>query len=339
MKKLLKTFALISLASAAFFSCSKYDDSDLWNRVNDHESRISALESLCRQMNSDIASLQSIANALNGKDLVTGCTPVEQGGKVIGYTITFSKGSPITVYNGTDGKDGSAPAIGVKEDGGTYYWTVDGQWMKDGSGNRIPCTGKAGSAVTVTIGSDGNWYVDGKNTGVRAAAQDGKDGATPTVAISADGNWVINGTDTGVSAKGRSGMSSVVTIGENGDWYIDGKDTGVKAQGEAGQDGHTPTVTIGENGDWYIDGVDTGKTAKGSAGAAGATPQLKITDGFWYVSYDGGASWSKLGQATGSDGTDVASLFRSVTVSKDGKTVTFVLKDGTSFTVPVGTGA
>ena len=51
-----------------------------------------------------------------------------------------------------------------------------------------------------------------------------KDGKTPLVAISSNGNWTINGTDTGVSA-----AASKVTIGENGNWAIDGVDTGVSA--------------------------------------------------------------------------------------------------------------
>lgn len=68
-----------------------------------------------------------------------------QNGKEVGYTITFSKSNPITIYhgkdgqNGTDGEDGKpgvdgedgknghTPVIGVKQDtDGSYYWTLDG---------------------------------------------------------------------------------------------------------------------------------------------------------------------------------------------------------------------
>lgn len=51
-------------------------------------------------------------------------------GKEIGYTITFSKSNPITIYHGKDGQDGedgTTPTIGVKQDAdGVYYWTLNG---------------------------------------------------------------------------------------------------------------------------------------------------------------------------------------------------------------------
>lgn len=45
-----------------------------------------------------------------------------------------------------------------------------------------------------------------------------------TISISADGNWVIDGVDTGMSSKGDS-----VSIGSNGNWYIGSNDTGISA--------------------------------------------------------------------------------------------------------------
>ena len=88
-------------------------------------------------MNTDISSLQTLVEAIQGYDYVTGVTPVTQDGKEIGYTITFTKRSaPITIYHGADGQDGApgedgqdgyTPQIGVKQDtDGVYYWTLDG---------------------------------------------------------------------------------------------------------------------------------------------------------------------------------------------------------------------
>ena len=51
-----------------------------------------------------------------------------------------------------------------------------------------------------------------------------KDGKTPIVAIGSNGNWTINGADTGVNA-----AASKVTIGDNGNWFIDGTDTEISA--------------------------------------------------------------------------------------------------------------
>ena len=47
--------------------------------------------------------------------------------------------------DGTDGQDGTAPVIGVKPDtDGVYYWTLNGDWLRDSDGNKIPTTGKDG---------------------------------------------------------------------------------------------------------------------------------------------------------------------------------------------------
>ena len=157
MKKLLAFAALFAVV--ALTSC-KYDDDDLWNSVHGLENRVAKLEELCKQMNTNISSLQTIVTALQNNDYVTGITPVMQGGKEVGYTITFSKSNPITIYHGkdgqngedgTDGKDGVTPTIGVKQDtDGIYYWTLDGDWLTDKHGDKIKAEGKDGAD-----GSDG----------------------------------------------------------------------------------------------------------------------------------------------------------------------------------------
>ena len=214
-------------------------------------------------MNSNISSLQSIMEALENNDYITGVTPIIEGGKEIGYTISFKKGNPITIYHGQngqngqdgkpgeDGQDGYTPQIGVKQDtDGIYYWTLDGEWMTDESGNKIKAQG-----------------IDGKD------GQDGQDGAP----------------------------------GEDGQ---DGK------PGEDGQDGQDGMP--GEDGQDGQDGND------------GITPQLKIEDKYWWVSYDNGKTWEKLGQATEED---VKNIFQSVTVKES--EVEFILSDGTTFIIPL----
>lgn len=58
----------------------------------------------------------------------------------------------------------------------------------------------------------------------------GEDGSVVT--IGENGNWFIDGVDTGIIAVGTNGKTP--TIGENGNWFIDGVDTGVKAEGTNG---------------------------------------------------------------------------------------------------------
>lgn len=209
MKKFI-TFLLLSLM--AFLSCNKFDDSQIWDKLNDHENRILLLEELCKKLNADIINLQTVVTALETNDYIVNASPLATGD---GYTLIFRSGKSIVIYNGKDGVDGYAPKIGVRKDAdGMYYWTVDGEWM----------------------------IVDGQK--VRASAVDG-----------ANGNDGTNGID-------------------------------------------------------------------------GMTPQFKIEDDYWYISYDNGKTWEKLGKATGDSGLsgkDGDSFFKGVSI-EDGFVI-FVLND------------
>lgn len=186
MKKLLAFAALFAVV--ALTSC-KYDDDDLWNSVHGLENRVAKLEELCKQMNTNIASLQTIVTALQNNVYVTGTTPLMKDGKEIGYTITFSKGNPITIYHGKDGQngedgedgeDGTTPTIGVKKDtDGVYYWTLNGEFIVV-DGGKIKAEGKDGTNGTngttpqfkiendywfVSYDNGANWTQLGKATG------------------------------------------------------------------------------------------------------------------------------------------------------------------------------
>jgi len=299
MKKLL--LLLVASLTMLFWGCTQFDDSRIWDAIDeledlydDLDGRLEDLEEACEKMNTNIEALQTLVSALQNNDTITSIAPIKQGDKVVGYTITFSKSEPITIYHGNDGKDGAngadgqdgangadgkdgkdgyTPQIGVAKDSdNVYYWTLDGEWLLDESGNKIKA-----------VGTDG---------------KDGEDGA--------------NGTD-----------------GKDGADGSDGKD--------------------GENG---ADGKD------------GITPQLEIREGYWWISYDNGATWKELGKATGEDGKDGAdgedgkdgadgangsdgqdgkdgadgdSLFQSVTW--DEGYAYFTLADGTTIKIPLSEGA
>ena len=205
-----KGILLIFTVLATLVGCGQYDDSELKSDINDLKSRMAALEKQCKNLNENLTSLQAIVDAIQKQDGIVSVTDLPEGK---GYSVLFTSGKVIYLYNGTNGTGSSTPKISVRQDSdGIYYWTVDGEWL----------------------------IVDGKK--VRASATDGKDAVTP---------------------------------------------------------------------------------------------QFKIEDGFWYVSYDGGNSWSKLGKATGDDGKDSDGFFKSVTV-EDGYAV-FVMNDSeqTTLRIPV----
>ena len=129
MKKLFSwlTVAIVVLA----VGCSEsFDDSGIWNKLNehsesikDHEQRISALEELCKQMNTNISALQTLVEALQKNDYITSITPITKDGVEVGYTIAFAKSNPVTIYHGTNGKDGVDGKDGKTPVKGTDYWT------------------------------------------------------------------------------------------------------------------------------------------------------------------------------------------------------------------------
>ena len=194
MKKLLS----LVFCGLLLFGCSdKYDDSALRNDLNDLENRVAKLEELCKQMNTNISSLQKIVEALQDNLSISKVEQISDG-----YIIHFSDGSTATIKNGKNSED--APIIGVKKDtDGIYYWTLDGEWLTDEKGNKVKAQG--------TDGKDGVDGEDGTN---------GKDGITPQLKIE-NGRWMLsmdNGktwTDIG-QATGADG-----TDGEDG---VDGKD-------------------------------------------------------------------------------------------------------------------
>lgn len=350
--------------------CSReYDDSALVGRVNNLESRVLKLEQLCQQMNTNISSLQTIVSALQNNDYVTGVVPVTEGGKTVGYTISFTKSQPVTIYhgkdgvdgkngidgkdgqNGADGKDGKSyvPVIGVRQDtDGVYYWTLDGKWLIDGSGNKVKAEGRDGKngadGKDGLNGSDGKDGTDGKNGQDGADGKDGangadgRDGITPVLKIE-DNYWFIS------YDNGGSWTKLGKATGENGRDGVDGKDGKDGENGRDGVDGKDGKD--GENGRDGVDGKD-GKDGEnghdGVDGKDGINPLLQIIDGYWYASYDNGSTWQELGKATGADGKDGHdgingadgrdgdSFFQDVT--QDDSKVHFILADGTVITLP-----
>lgn len=131
--------------------------------------------------------------------------------------------------------------------------------------------------------------------------------------------------------------------------------------GTDAKDGHSPLLGAKQDtdgcwywtmdGEWLLDKTgakisltpDTGEDGRpgssGGAGKDGVSPLLKIENGMWYFSLDGGSSWTEYGRATGADGKDGAdgvvaeTIFDNIYFS-DGNAV-FVLKNGSVITVPV----
>lgn len=155
-----KLMILIGLAVSALMlsGCSGYDDTDVRNQIDDLNGRVTKLEELAAQMNTNISSLMTVVEALENGDRIVSVTPLEDGS---GYTVVFSKSGTITIYNG---KDGETPSVSIKlDDDGQYYWSLDGEYLLDDDGNKIPATSK--TEIPQIRVNDGNFELsfDGVN--------------------------------------------------------------------------------------------------------------------------------------------------------------------------------
>ena len=307
MKKLLAFAALFAVV--ALTSC-KYDDDDIWNSVHGLENRVAKLEELCKQMNTNISSLQTIVTALQNNVYVTGTTPLMKDGKEIGYTITFSKGNPITIYHGKDGQDGEdgiTPTISVKKDtDGVYYWTLNGEFIVV-DGGKIQAEGKDGTNGTngttpqfkiendywfVSYDNGTNWTQLGKATGEDGVGSDsmfsGVDYETSTdyiIFTLSNGTQIklptwsafealqrlCNETNTNLSA-----LQTIVTALQNND-YITSVDPLTENGKVVGY-----TIKFAKSNPIVI--------YNGKDGADGNTPVISVkkdTDGIYYWTLDG----------------------------------------------------
>ena len=113
-------FALILL----FTSCepASYDDSGVLSRldeleeqVSELEGRIEELETACNKATEDIAALRAIIEVLQSRDYVTSVTPIMDGDKVIGYTITFANSAPLTIYTCNCEDDDESIIVAITE--------------------------------------------------------------------------------------------------------------------------------------------------------------------------------------------------------------------------------
>ncbi len=327
------------LGLLSLVSCTEYDEVAMWNKNEDMGSRLAALEELCSRLNTNIVSLQQIVEALQGNDYVTGVVPVVENGETVGYTISFSKSGPVTIYHGKkgeNGQNGTTPVIGVEQDtDGLYYWTLDGEWLTDDEGSKILAQGMAGkSAYKGYRGTLDEWLAslngsngdDGKSA-YELAVENGYRGTEEEWLASLKGN---TGND------GKSAYELAVEKGYQGteeEWLasLNG------SNGNDGDDGKSAYELAVENGyqgteeEWLA----SLKGSAGDQGDDGVTPKLEVRDdGYWYISYDNGQTWNKLGPATGDPGEDGDSMFSDIDVSDPDYLVLTLAETGASIKLP-----
>lgn len=236
--------ALVVLTSLQ--SCYKEDAQELYQRQYVTSVALADLQDQANIFNKQIGDLQLAINNLRDREPISKLIYETTGTDTTGAFMTLGN---TTIYipfgrNGRDGKDG-----------------------QDGKDGVTP-------AFDVTIGADGNWYINGRNTGRRAQGErgivgekgedgkdgkdgrDGKDACTPTFSAAQDKDnatdthfyWTVTWCDgrtefimangEKVQAQARDGRDGV--DGKDG---RDGKDGETGPQGPKGEDGRPGVIS------------------------------------------------------------------------------------------------
>ena len=243
-------------------ACSKYDDSALYDRLAKLEQRVGAIEEKVKVANEDIKTLRSLVSASTQGKTITEVKKTDEG-----YDLIFSDKQVISIKHGRNGLDGHSPKISVAQDGGVYYWQLDGQWLLDVQGQKVRVSGETGP-----VGPQGPQGPQGPK---------GQDGA-----VGPQGPQGIPGKDGAVGPQGPQGPQ-----GPKGQ---DGAASTQGTQGTPGQAGpQGPRGDKGETGPQGVAGARGEQGSQGVAGQDGKTPKLRINAGKWEVSY-GDNHWTQV---------------------------------------------
>ena len=181
-KRIFKQFLLALMLPLLVASCSdRYGDDlrSLGGRVEDLEGTVLEARNEIEAMWTLVKTIQSngyISNLIKNSD---GTVTVEMTYFTDPDNPTSKSTKTYTLHPGTDGKEASM-VISVKQDtyDGLWYWTLNGDWLRDTNGNRVRAGGRDGKD-----GANGTNGTDGK---------DGKDGVMPSLKVSDDGYWQIS---------------------------------------------------------------------------------------------------------------------------------------------------
>ena len=348
----MKHYVSAAVLALAFAACSDdYDDSALWDAVNDNTQRIEALEAWQDEVNNNIAALQQL---LNTTDYITSVTPLTENGEEVGYVIEFHNSDPITIRHGAKGDKGDKGDQGEQGEQGPQ-----GEPGKDGEDGADGSDGEDGSTpvIGLTQGEDGNWYwtLNGElMTGpdsqpIRANGKDGEDGdagtSAPTPQILLGANLPSDGKVMTDSGKAQAD-AWYLSVDNGAEWYrisgdkgADGDDGSAGADGDDGvlkvetnDDGNSVTLTF-DDGSTLI--LPTWKWAKGIVKEiTELNSQLEaygnLVEGKSFITsvtaVEGGQQITYV--TIGENGTETSHSF-TITNGKDGN-------DGTTPTVKIG---
>ena len=259
-------------------------------------------------------------NGVNGKDGINGTNgkniEIQKDDLYIRWRYAGGEWQNLVALadiSGPAGQNGKTPEFRVNEAMLQWRYVGDEVWLnlynlstlkgRDGETGQDGASGKDGN--TPFIGENGNWWIGGTDTGIKAAGEKGEKGDT--------------GEKGETGASGKDGNTPF--IGENGNWWIGGTDTGVKAAGEKGEKGDT-----GANGK---DGSCVGYfSAHGETNSWGKLPLVLKKESGGLISYN--SSNNTITLSKGHTYSLVFSGTVAVSANGDDRTCVVALADGYS---------
>ena len=206
------------VSSTVIVGCGDSYLDKMWRSNVEHEEavssnakRIAKLQAQCDTANKNIEAISALIHALSENDYVTGVSEINDG-----YRISLHKGGHVDIFdghngkygldgkdgedgtsgndgkNGQDGKDAHAPVISMAMSEGVWYWTLNGDFVTDKSGKKIPVNGDDSKSPQMRI-TNGRWTVsyDGGVTWTDAGNADGDNGDTIFSRIEANESDVV----------------------------------------------------------------------------------------------------------------------------------------------------
>jgi len=324
----LKTTAILTLGCMLLGSCS-YDDSALKERVDDLDVRVTKLETMVSQLNSNIAALMTTVDAVQNYDFITNVSELSDHS---GYTITFSKSGTVTIYHGndgSDGEDGTTPTISVIQDSdGVYYWVVNGDYLLDSSGNKIPTS--THTTPVIRINDDNNFeisYDEGTTWEVIGSAGATVDGVVFTSVVDGEDDVTFTLSD-GTTIMIPKGNTFALVIVESSYTVSAGESVSVSYTVSNADDGTVVDCIASEGYDAVVSASSV------SAGTVTITAPSPLVDGkvFVIAVNSKGATSAKILYFEGGVLTVVAD---ATTVPAEGGTVAVNITSNVSYSIDI----
>ena len=293
-----KFILILAILVPMLFSCRRGEIDELRERLEAVEKRIDGLDS-------DIERLNAIVLQITAGGYVTAVVPYGQDADVSGYILSFNDGSSVFINVTRASSPSGVTFVGVDTSDPEYVLIT----LSDETQLKLP-TWAAFDALQQQV-RQLNINLAAL-TRIVSALQDNDYliSTTPFVEDGVPVGWLLNFSKSGLVVIYSSGVSESPQIGVRQDsdgvyyWTLDGE--------------------------WLLSDDGSKVRAEGPMGADAVPPRLKIEEQYWWISYDDGASWTRLDKAVG-EGSE--GLFADVDTS-DETFVRLVLSDGSTLLVP-----